>query len=103
MLADALQATVCQTQKRFSDFEALRNAVVAQRKAGSTALAVPALPEKKVVGASAAHARRSSRAAGNFQSAFLERRRLALQAFLQELLSQDPNDKLLAQFFDVFE
>ena len=45
-----VQIPILETQKRYSDFEGLRAAIAGDRRATSSSLPLPVLPEKKLVG-----------------------------------------------------
>ena len=69
-------------KRRFRDFVALRQSLVSQQR--HSLAVIPDLPEKRII--------------GNFNHDFLERRKMALQGFLETVRSSDPFNAALIKF-----
>lgn len=80
------QERLIETQRRYTDFQALRKHICKQYPALHEVL--PALPEKKVL--------------GKFKASFLENRREGLQRFLAAVVTQQPSYRFLPRYLHRF-
>ena len=69
-------------KRRFRDFVALRQSLLSQQR--HSLAVIPDLPEKRIL--------------GNFNHDFLERRKMALQGFMETVRSSDPFNAALIKF-----